>query len=89
MFVLSLYVKKKGCATDSQSSFLYSAKQPKYVVLRLWVHVCTTEKKCAPHNTFFKNHEPNGLSETSFSYLQNMLIYFHFRKIYFQNIFSL
>ena len=46
-------------------------------LLRLLVHVCTTKmEKPSPCHTFFRNHEPNRVPETSLSYLQNMSIYF-------------
>ena len=40
---------------------------------RLLVHVCNTKvKKRALRDTFFRNHEPNRVPETSLSSLQNM-----------------
>ena len=29
-----------------------------------------------PHDTFFRNYEPNGVLEMCFSYIQNMPFYF-------------
>ena len=42
-------------------------------LLRLPPHVYLEER--APHDTFFRNHEPNRVPEMSLSYLQNMTIY--------------
>ena len=42
-----------------------------------WDFMChtTTMKKHAPHDTFFKNHELNRVTEISLSYIQNIPIY--------------
>ena len=47
-----------------------------YNLLRFLVHASSTEKKRALCDTFFRNREPNRVTEINLSYLQNMLIYY-------------
>ena len=48
-----------------------------YALVRHLVHACTiVVKKHAPWDNFFKNDEPNRVSEMSLSYSQNRPIYF-------------
>ena len=47
-----------------------------YNLLRFLVHASSTEKKRALCDTFFRNREPNRVTEINLNYLQNMLIYY-------------
>ena len=47
-----------------------------YNLLRFLVHASTTAKKLVLCDIFFRNREPNRVTEINLNYLQNMLIYY-------------